>query len=120
MQNLRYLAKINGLIGDPEIVQALERVGLDPYDKRQVRKYSLGMKQRLLIAQAIMEQPDYLFLDEPTNAIDREGVVLVHNIIREEASRGAIVMMASHIEKDVSDLADHRFIMEKGEIIDRT
>ena len=118
MQNLSYLAQINGIIGKDEITNALERVGLDPADTRTVRKFSLGMRQRLLIAQAIMEEPDFLFLDEPTNAIDRDGVGLVHNIIRAEAQRGAIVMMASHIDKDVSDLANRRFLMERGEIVD--
>ena len=118
IQNLKYLAMINHLVSIKEIENALERVGLDPHDKRTVRKYSLGMRQRLLIAQAIMEKPDYLFLDEPTNAIDRDGVVLVHRIIREEALRGAIVLLASHIEKDVSDLADKRFLMDRGIIYD--
>jgi ABC-2 type transport system ATP-binding protein len=118
MQNLSYLAQINGIIGKNEIINALERVGLDPNDTRTVRKFSLGMRQRLLIAQAIMEAPDFLFLDEPTNAIDRDGVGLVHDIIRAEAERGAVVLLASHIDKDVSDLANHRFLMERGEIAD--
>ena len=69
-QNLRFLAKINHKIGDAEIRQAIERVGLEPADKRCFRKYSLGMKQRLVLAQAIMEKPDILLLDEPTNALD--------------------------------------------------
>ena len=118
MQNLTYLAKINGFIGKEDIENALTRVGLDPYDKRTVRKYSLGMRQRLMIAQAIMEQPDFLFLDEPTNAIDKDGVEMVYDIIRSEAGRGAVVMMATHLEKDVSNLADRRFIMGKGVITD--
>lgn len=118
MQNLTYLAKINGFIGKEDIENALIRVGLDPYDKRTVRKYSLGMRQRLMIAQAIMEQPDFLFLDEPTNAIDKDGVEMVYDIIRSEAGRGAVVMMATHLEKDVSNLADRRFIMGKGVITD--
>jgi len=117
MENLQYLAKINGLIGKPEIEQALQRVGLEPGDKRTVRKFSLGMRQRLLIAQAIMESPDFLFLDEPTNAIDKAGVELVYEIIRREAERGAVVLMASHIDKDVAGLADRRFLMSGGEIV---
>lgn len=118
MQNLKYLARINNLIGEQEIAASLNRVGLDPYDRRTVRKFSLGMRQRLLIAQAVMEKPDFLFLDEPTNAIDRAGVQLVYDIIREEAARGTVVMMASHLDKDVAELADNLFFMEKGEIID--
>jgi len=117
MENLQYLAGINGIIGKAEIEHALERVGLEPGDKRTVRKYSLGMRQRLMIAQAIMEAPDFLFLDEPTNAIDKAGVELVLEIIRQEAARGAVVMMASHIDKDVAGLADRRFLMSGGEII---
>lgn len=118
VQNLTYLAKINGLIGKAEIENALVRVGLDPADRRTVRKYSLGMRQRLMIAQAIMEQPDFLFLDEPTNAIDRDGVKMVYDIVRSEAQRGAVVMLATHLEQDVSALANRRFIMEKGVIVD--
>lgn len=117
-QNLLYLAKLNHRINKEEIKNALERVGLDPNDTRTLRKYSLGMKQRLLIAQAIMEKPDFLFLDEPTNAIDREGVKLIHKIIKEEAERGAIVLMASHIDQDVSMLADKSYVMNRGEITD--
>ena len=116
LQNLAYLAKINGIAKREDFIESLTRVGLDPNDKRTVRKYSLGMRQRLLIAQAIMERPDFLFFDEPTNAIDREGVELVYNIIREEAGRGAVVMMASHIDRDISSLAEKRYLVEEGSI----
>ena len=115
-QNLLYLAQINNHIGPKKIEEALRRVGLDPKDNRTVRKFSLGMKKRLVIAQAIMEAPDFLFLDEPTNAIDTSGVELVHKIIREEAQRGAVVLMASHIAQDVSGLADVCYRMEGGRI----
>lgn len=115
-QNLLYLAQINNHIGPREIEEALNRVGLDPKDKRTVRKFSLGMKKRLVVAQAIMEAPDFLFLDEPTNAIDASGVELIHKIIREEAQRGAVVLMASHIAQDVSGLAHIRYRMEGGRI----
>lgn len=115
-QNLLYLAQINNYIGPREIEEALCRVGLDLKDKRTVRKFSLGMKKRLAVAQAIMEAPDFLFLDEPTNALDTKGVELVHQIIRQEAARGAVVLMASHIAQDVSGLADVRYRMEGGRI----
>ena len=76
-ENLKFLASIKGIIGEKEIEYALSRVGLDPNDKRTVRKYSLGMRQRLIFAQAIMEKPDILLLDEPTNALDKDGVNLI-------------------------------------------
>ena len=117
-QNLMYLASINKLASKKDIENALHRVGLDPKDKRVVKKYSLGMKQRLLIAQSIMEHPDFLFLDEPTNAIDKDGIELIHRIVREEAARGAVVLLASHIDNDISQLADKCFYMKSGEIVD--
>jgi len=113
-ENLLYLSKLNNYITKQEIVNALERVGLDPQNELPIRKYSLGMKQRLMLAQAIMEKPDYIFLDEPTNAIDRKGVQLVYNIIREEAERGAVVCVSSHIDQDVSNLCEEVYWMEKG------
>jgi ABC-2 type transport system ATP-binding protein len=84
-----FLASINRFIDASGVKTALAAVGLDPDDKRTVRKYSLGMKQRLSIAQAIMESPDYLFLDEPTNALDKDGVRLVQELISQQAQRGA-------------------------------
>ena len=117
-QNLIYLSKINRYIGPAEVQEAIERVGLDPYDKRTVKKYSLGMKQRLLIAQAIMEKPDFLFLDEPTNAVDRMGVPMIYDIIQNEAKRGTVVLVTSHTERDISALADVKYLMCSGEIVD--
>lgn len=115
-QNLSYLAGINRLVGQSEIRDAICRVGLNPDDTRTFRKYSLGMKQRLLLAQAIMEKPDFLFLDEPTNAIDKEGVAQIHEVIRQEAERGAVVLLASHIDGDVASLADKCYQMHEGVI----
>lgn len=116
VQNLAYLAGIQRLAGPSDIREALCRVGLDPDDKRTVRKYSLGMKHRLLLAQAIMEQPDFLFLDEPTNAIDQQGVARIHQVIRQEAERGAVVLLASHIDGDIASLADECYQMREGVI----
>lgn len=73
-QNLLYLANINHKAGEEDVVKTLQRVGLNPQDKRIYQKYSLGMKQRLIIAQAIMEKPDIIFGDEPTNSLDENGV----------------------------------------------
>ncbi len=115
-ENLSYLAGLRKKIGKEEICQALERVGLDPQDKRSYRKYSLGMKQRLAIAQAVMEQPDVLVLDEPTNALDEEGVDMVRRLVLEEKERGALVLAASHNKEDMRVLADCLYRMEKGRI----
>ncbi len=90
-KNLKMLASIRHKISDKEIKNAISRVGLDPNDKRTYKKYSLGMKQRLAIAQAIMEYPDLLILDEPTNALDEDGVELIRNVLTEEQKRGATI-----------------------------
>ena len=115
-KNLELLAEIRHKIGKTQIDSALQRVGLNPEDKRAFRKYSLGMKHRLLLAQAIMEQPDFLFLDEPTNAIDVDGVQVFYKIIREEAKRGVVVMVSSHINSDIRELADQVYQMDHGKL----
>lgn len=117
LKNLQLLANINKKIGEDEVREALTRVGLDPDDKRTVRKYSLGMKQRLIIAQAIMEKPDIILLDEPTNALDEDGVEEIRNIIQDERKRGAIVLIASHNKDDIKLLSDKVFYMENGCIV---
>ena len=89
---------------------------LENTDRKKARNFSLGMKQRLMLAQAIMEQPDVLLLDEPTNAIDKKGVELVHQIMSEEASRGAIVLLASHVDYDIRSLCSKVFLIEKGKM----
>lgn len=116
--NLKYLADLTGKIGNKEIENAILRVGLDPKDKRTYKKYSLGMKQRLAIAQAIMEYPDVILLDEPTNALDEEGVSHIRKIILEEKSRGAIVLIASHNSEDIRILTDQKYYIENGRITD--
>lgn len=116
MDNLLYLASMKKKIGREEIRVAMERVGLDPDDKRLYRKYSLGMKQRLAIAQAIMEQPDVIMLDEPTNSLDEFGVEEIRKIITEEKERGAIVLLASHNKEDIKLLADELYRIEEGRI----
>lgn len=113
-ENLKMLASIKQLITDAEIKQALVKVGLDPEDKRTFKKYSLGMKQRLAIAQAIMEQPDLLVLDEPTNALDEEGVELTRKILLEEKNRGATILIASHNKADIEILSDLKFRISDG------
>ena len=116
-QNLEYLAGLKNQIGKEEIVNALERVGLDPKDRRTYKKYSFGMKQRLAIAQAIMEKPDVLMLDEPTNALDQDGILRIRNIIIDEKERGAMILLASHNLNELAILADHIYEMQDGKIV---
>lgn len=115
-KNLEILAGINKKISSDDIKDAIIRVGLDPNDKRSFRKYSLGMKQRIIIAQAIMEKPDIIMLDEPTNALDEEGVDLIRKIIKEEKERGALILLASHNKEDIKMLADKVFYLSGGEL----
>ena len=99
-----------------EIRNAIEKSGLNPDDKRPFRKYSLGMKQRIVFAQAIMETPDILFLDEPTNALDEEGVNDIRKIILEQKERGALICIASHNKEDIKMMADEVFAIRDGRI----
>ena len=116
-QNLAYFAGLNKKIGQEEIERSLLRVGLDPHDKKVYGKYSLGMKQRLAIAQAVMEKPDVIMLDEPTNALDEEGVKEIRKVILEEKERGALILVASHNKEDVHVLADELYKVENGQVV---
>ena len=116
LENLRYLANIRKKCTQEDLRAVLERVGLDPDDRRTYGKYSLGMKQRLAIAQAIMEQPDVLMLDEPTNALDSEAVAQVRDIITQEKERGALVLLASHNYEDIRLLSDQVYRLESGRL----
>lgn len=116
MENLSYLAGLTKKVGREEIKNAISRVGLDPGDKRLYGKYSLGMKQRLAIAQAIMEKPDVIMLDEPTNGLDESGVEEIRKVILEEKERGALILVASHNREDIQILADELYRVENGRI----
>lgn len=116
-QTLQTLAAIRNKIGKAEIQEVLDRVGLDPQDRRAVAKYSLGMKQRLAIAQAVMKKPALILLDEPTNALDQEGVVRFRRLIIEEKTRGATIILTSHIKEDIEVLCDRVIHMEEGRIV---
>ena len=118
-ENLKMLAGIKGLIGKEEICEAIAKVGLDPKDKKKYRKYSLGMKQKLGIACAVMEHPDIIILDEPINAIDQAGVILVRNILEELKEEGKIIIIACHDTEEMEILADEIYEMEDGTIINK-
>ena len=116
MEVLQMLAEMKGIIGEREIKETMNRVGLDPEDKRVIKKYSLGMRQKLGIAQAIMEKPSIILLDEPTNALDKASVEQVRKIIKEEADRGAVVIIASHNSMDL-EICDKIIELEGGCVI---
>lgn len=115
-ENLKMLAGIRKKIGRRDIEEALERVGLNPGDRRIVRKYSLGMRQKLALAQAIMEKPDVLLLDEPTNGLDEISVENVRKILTEEKARGALIAIASHNREDIVVLSDEIYHMQEGKL----
>ncbi|WP_062046892.1 ATP-binding cassette domain-containing protein [Bacillus sp. JCM 19034] len=118
LQNLQMLAEIRNDINMTRIQQVLTAVGLSSEaSKKKYKKYSLGMKQRLGIAGAVMEQPDIVILDEPTNSLDTDGVELVKNIVRHEKERGALVVMTCHDTSILDELADKIYYLENGSIV---
>ena len=116
-KNLEYLASIKNMIGGKEIKESMERVGLDPNSKKKVGKYSLGMRQRLGIAQAIMENPDILILDEPMNGLDNQGVEDVREILLNLKDEGKSIILASHNKEDIEVLCDEVYEMDHGKLI---
>lgn len=106
-KNLKILAALKGRIGKEEIRETMWRVGLDPGMKKPVAKYSLGMRQRLGIAQAIMEDPDVLVLDEPFNGLDKHGVVEIRALLHGLRDDGKSILLASHNGQDIEELCDH-------------
>lgn len=112
--NLKILSNIKNTASDEMIVNALINVGLDPKNDKKVKSFSLGMKQRLSIAQAIFENPDILLLDEPTNALDDEGVELIRKLLTNLRDNGKIILIASHNKEDISLLADKVIKVTEG------
>ena len=117
-KNLEMLAKIKNIADEIDIRFSLERVGLDPDSDKKVKKFSLGMKQRLNIAQAIFENQKIILLDEPTNALDEEAVQLIYKIIREEKSRGATIIVATHHKEDLKEVCDVILKIAEGKIVE--
>lgn len=114
IKNLKMLAELNRKINRQQIEETIRFVGLDPQMKRHVQKYSLGMKQRLGIAQAIMEDPDILILDEPMNGLDKEGVADMRTLFLDLKKKGKTIIIASHSAEDIDKLCDHVWEMEHG------
>lgn len=117
-RNFQMLAKIKNIADEKDISFSLERVGLDPDSDKKVKKFSLGMKQRLNIAQAIFENQKIILLDEPTNALDEEAVQLIYKIIREEKSRGATIIVATHHKEDLKEVCDVILKIAEGKIVE--
>lgn len=115
--NLKYLASLRNTIDDDAIRQAMELVGLDPNDKKRVGKYSLGMRQRLGIAQAIMERPHILLLDEPMNGLDNQGVEDVRQLLRQFREQGMTIVLASHHREDIDVLCDEVYMLNEGRLV---
>ena len=114
--NLLFLSKIKGIISRDQIKQSIRKVGLNPEDKKPVGKYSLGMRQRLGLAQAIMENPELLILDEPMNGLDKEGVSDMRTLLLELKRQGKTIILASHSAEDIDVLCDGVSEMEHGKL----
>ena len=115
--NLKLISQIKKAASDDDIKNAINRVGLK--SDLKVRKFSLGMKQRLNIAQAVFEKPKIILLDEPTNALDDSGVKLVYDIIKEEKERGALIIVATHHEEDLREMCDVILKVSEGRLYEK-
>lgn len=120
LENLCYLAGLKNKIGNEEISACMKLCGLDPVSKKRVSKYSLGMRQRLGIAQAIMENPQILLLDEPMNGLDNEGVEDVKKLLKKLKQEGKLIILASHHLEDINELCDKVYRMEQGRLFEQS
>ena len=116
-KNLKLLADIQHKIANEDICKSMELVGLDPKLKRSVKKYSLGMRQRLGLAQAVMENPDLLILDEPMNGLDKDGVGDMRKYLLALKEQGKTILIASHSAEDIEALCDTVVEMDKGSLV---
>jgi len=116
-ENLKVLAGIKKIIGKKEIREYMKFVGLDPDNKRSVKKYSLGMRQRLGLAQALMENPDVLILDEPFNGLDKGMAERMRDVLVDEKRKGKTILLASHNEHDIDYICDRIYEIDGGRII---
>lgn len=116
-ENLKILSKIQNKVTDREIYEAIDKVGLDPKNNKKVKTYSMGMKQRLSIAQAIFENPDILLLDEPTNSLDIDGVNDIRELLIDMKQKDKTILIASHNKEDINILADEIISISDGKIV---
>lgn len=115
-QNLHILASVKGIVSDEAIKNTIHLVGLDSDDKRKYKKYSLGMKQRLGLAAAVMEEPDIIILDEPMNALDNTGIRMAKELIKNQRKRGALVIISCHDSEILNELSDEIYLLENGHL----
>lgn len=115
-ENLELLASIQKKIGQKEILETLEAVNLPDDKKKKYKNYSLGMKQKLGIAQVLMENPDVIILDEPFNGIEEKTAIKLRKLLKEEANKGKLIILASHIKDDIIGLADIIYEFDDGQI----
>ena len=118
LKNLQILAAIQNHIGQKDIEAIMEQLGLDSADPKKFKKYSLGMKQKLGIAAAVMENPDLIILDEPINALDEKSVEIVKQLLLNHKERGALIIISCHDREELEFLSDEVFCMEDGQIRD--
>ena len=116
LRNLEILAAVSGTVTKARMLEVITLVGLDPSDKKPVGKYSLGMRQRLGIAQAIMEDPDNLILDEPFNGLDSQGIKDVHSLLSRLKAQGKCILLASHSAYDIVQACDQVFELRDGRL----
>lgn len=114
--NLKILSNIKKVASDEDIASTLISVGLDPTNKKKVKTYSLGMRQRLSIAQALFENPDLLLLDEPTNALDESSIISVRKLLLKKKEQGGLIIIASHNKEDLKILADQTINLVDGQL----
>ncbi len=116
LENLELLAEIQHKIGEKEIEEALKKVGLEENKNKKYYKYSLGMKQKLGIAQVLMEDPDILILDEPFNGLDEKSASQIRNILVQEKQKGKLIILATHIKEDMNVLCDKMYKFDSGTV----
>lgn len=117
VDNLKMIASLKGVIGEDDIKAIIRRVGLEPDDKKKYRKYSLGMKQKLGIACAVMEKPKLVILDEPVNAVDEDGIKVIRDVLNELKKEDRIIIIACHDKEELFYLSDTIIEIEKGKIL---
>lgn len=117
LENLEMLGKLKNIITQQDMIEAMNKVELNPHNPKKVKEYSLGMRQRLGIAQAIMEDPDVLILDEVTSALDEDGVEMTYKILNEEREKGKLIIISSHNANDIEKLCDKIYIIKHQTIV---